>query len=129
MFDAQGTRIGGPQEEFPAIAYSLMVACDGAVYLCHDLDTRCWHSGAVVSGVARNASHVGIAIINDGSPSEGQLDGLVEAIIWVTGQVGRQLSLEGHKDAPYQTTCPGPDWAIWKGELSRKLYDRAMRGL
>lgn len=112
------------QEEFPAIAYTLLVDCRGDLYLCHALDVRCWHSGAVINGLARNASHVGIAFINDGFPTLGQLDGLAWAIVWCERQLGRELEVEGHKDAPYATRCPGDDWPGWRDTLMGYVRER-----
>ena len=103
-------------EKFPAIAYSLVVDCRGIVYLCHSLDVRSWHSGAVVNGIARNVSHIGIAIINDDCPPFAQLYGLSEAILWCEQALERELPWEGHKDS-FPTACPGPDWGGWSGSL------------
>lgn len=105
------------QEAFPGIAYTMVVDSEGTIYQCWDLDVRCWHSGAVVGGVARNASHVGIAIINDTDPSMDQLNGLADAIQLCEYQLDRPLTVEGHKDAPYPTACPGAHWQDWKPAL------------
>lgn len=102
------------QEAFPAIAYTLMVDYRGVVSLCHSLETRVWHSGAVVGGVARNASHVGVCWIGDTEPNAAQIRGLGEAISYVQHTLGRKLAVEGHRDAPYPTTCPGPTWPSWR---------------
>lgn len=105
------------QPEFPAIAYTIIVDDEGIPYLCHDLSTRVWHSGAVVNGVARNASHVGICYIGNYEPTAKQLLGMAVGIKWVQETLGRELSLlEGHKDQ-YATTCPGPTWPSWKSKL------------
>lgn len=106
------------QEDFPAIAYHLVVTADGTVNLCHDLTTRVWHSGAVVDGVARNASHIGICYAGDVEPNAQQLRGLASGIAWCERQLGRQLTVEGHKDAPYATACPGPMWPQWRGQIT-----------
>lgn len=105
------------RDPFPAIAYSFVIDGFGDLYRCHDLSTRCWHSGAVVDGVARNASHVGIAFIGDGSPSQVQVWGLGVAIDLIEAEIGRDLALEGHRDAPYATLCPGPGWPDWREGL------------
>lgn len=107
----------GAQENFPAIAYSLVVDGQGRVYLCHDLTTRCWHSGAVVGGIARNASHVGIVFIGNHSPTLPQVRGLAAAVCWAERELGRTLDVEGHRDPPYKTACPGPTWPAWKDTL------------
>lgn len=104
------------QEDFPGIAYTLVVPSDGTAYICHDLAVRTWHSGAVVDGIARNASHVGVAYIGDYQPNAAQLSGLAAAIGWVQAQLGRALTVEGHQSS-YPTECPGKDWPIWKQQL------------
>lgn len=112
--DADGTL-------FPAIAYTLVIPADGSVCLCHDLETRCWHSGAVINGVSRNRSHVGICYIGDVEPNEAQLAGLASAWRWVMGELGRDLPAEGHRDAPYPTSCPGPEWPHWLSAVTAHL--------
>jgi hypothetical protein len=104
------------QEEFPAVAYSLIVTADGSINLCHDLNIRCWHSGAVVNGVARNASHIGICWCGNTSPTPEQIQGLAGAIAWCEAQLGRRLEIEGHKDA-FATSCPGEGWPSWKDSV------------
>ena len=104
-------------QKFPAIAYTLVVEGDGRIVLCHDLDVRCWHSGAVIGGVSRNVSHVGIVYSGDVEPGPAQLVGLREAIAWATSQLGRSLQVEGHRDAPYATACPGPTWPGWRAAI------------
>jgi N-acetyl-anhydromuramyl-L-alanine amidase AmpD len=101
------------QEAFPAIAYHLIIDHAGAAYLCHDLDVRCWHNGAVVGGVARNRSHVGICWIGNDSPTAEQIRGMGEAIAWCEAQLGRALEVEGHSDSD-STQCPGPTWPSWR---------------
>lgn len=101
------------QEDFPAIAYTLIVALSGVVYLCHDLWARTWQSGAVVDGVARNRSHVGICYIGDYQPYPAQLRGLAIATVFCEQQLGCQLPTEGHGDV-YATPCPGPTWPDWR---------------
>jgi len=87
--------------------------------LCHDLDVKCWHSGAVINGVSRNTSHVGICWAGDSVPNDAQMEGLQEAVAFVRLQVGsrRMLPIEGHRDAPYATQCPGNRWREWIGLL------------
>lgn len=101
------------QEAFPGISYSLMVDGAGTIYQCWDLAVRCWHNGAVVNGIARNASHIGICFIGDDEPTEGQLAGLLGAVAWTEGQLRRRLDIEGHQDH-YATSCPGPLWPWWR---------------
>jgi hypothetical protein len=106
------------QEAFPAIAYHLIIPAAGYVVLCHDLSTRVWHSGAVVNGVARNTSHIGICYIGNREPSLAQLAGIRGALRWCEQQLGRPLEhIEGHRDAPYATACPGPTWPFWRDEI------------
>lgn len=103
-------------EQFPALAYHLMVCGEGKVYWCHDLDVRAWHHGGVVDGVARNASHIGVCYIGAYEPNEAQFEGLRRAIKWCEAQLGRRLEVEGHRDT-FSTRCPGATWAEWRGEL------------
>lgn len=106
------------QEVFPAVAYHLVIPAAGYVCLCHDLSTRTWHSGAVVNGVARNTSHVGICYIGAHEPSPAQLAGIRAALRWCEQQLGRPFeSIEGHRDAPYATACPGPTWPSWRNQI------------
>ena len=106
------------QEAFPAIAYHLVIPADGSVCVCHDLGTRVWHSGAVIGGVARNASHVGICYIGNVEPNEAQLAGIRAALRFCEAQLRRPLdSIEGHRDAPYATACPGPAWPAWASAI------------
>ena len=100
------------QEQFPAIAYTIVVTGDGAVNICHDLTVRCWHSGAVVNGVSRNVSHVGICYTGNVQPNSEQIEGLRRAIGWVEQQLGRRLTVEGHRSV-YATACPGPTMDQW----------------
>ena len=117
----QLTRDANPPNKtfFPAIAYTMVIEQDGRIVLCHDLDRRCWHSAAVISGIARNASHVGIVYCGDVAPNDRQIAGLRGAIDWVQAQLGRSLAVEGHKDAPYATQCPGNAWPAWRATLGR----------
>lgn len=97
---------------FPAIAYPLVVTRDGTIHLCLDLWLRSWHSGAVVAGVARNRSHVGVCWIGNYMPSYAQCRGMGRALAWLEWQLGRRLEVEGHKDS-MATQCPGPTWPGW----------------
>lgn len=99
---------------FPGIAYTFYVDGAGRVYRCWDFEVRCWHSGAVVDGIARNASHIGICYAGDYEPNERQIAGMAAAITWCQRYFGRSLTVEGHKDAPYSTLCPGLNWPKWK---------------
>lgn len=110
----------GAGQPFPALAYHLMVDASGDVYLCHDLETRCWHSAAVVRGVGRNQTHVAVCLIENGMPGSEQIKGAARAIVWCEQQLGRRLEIEGHGDA-YQTTCPGPNWHAWKSTLLEEV--------
>lgn len=102
---------------FPAIAYTIVVDAAGVVSLCHSLEIRPWHSGAVINGEHRNTTHMGICWIGNHTPNPAQLIGLKGAIDWVEGQLGRTLPVEGHRDAPYATACPGPTWPAWKAQI------------
>ena len=97
--------------KFPAIAYHLVVDGEGRVNLCHPLETVTWHSPP------HNDSHVAICFIGNTTPSAAQLVGLKHAVAWVRGELGREVPIEGHRDAPYATDCPGPTWPTWKGAI------------
>lgn len=102
----------GAQEDFPAIAYTLIVDGAGVAYWCHDLDRRVWHNGA--SG--HNESHVGICYIGDREPNAAQIRGLKAAIAFCQQQLGRTLTVSGHRDS-YSTSCPGPAWPQWRSAV------------
>lgn len=103
----------GTGQPFPGLAYTLFVEGDGEVFLAWDLSVRVWHSGAVVSGEARNLTHIGICYAGNVEPNQRQIEGLGHAIGWCQRQLGRTLTVEGHGDA-YSTSCPGPKWPEWK---------------
>lgn len=119
------------QEAFPAIAYHFFVDAAGTVYRCHDLDTRVWHSGAVVNGVARNASHIGICYAGNWEPSVNQRAGLRTAIALCEDELARPLTIEGHKDV-YATSCPGATWPLWLDDITPEdelMGEGALRAL
>jgi hypothetical protein len=105
---------------FPGLAYTYGVALDGNAQLAWDLETRVWHSAASVGGIARNRSNIGIVWIGDNAPTTKQVTGLAEAIVDSEKRLGRIFpdnKIEGHRDAPYPTTCPGPAWPSWRPQL------------
>jgi hypothetical protein len=105
----------GNNTPFPGIAYTFLVDGSGTPNLCHDLDVRTWHSAAVVNGLGRNLTHIGICYTGDQQPNDAQIQGLAEAVAWCQAQLGqRQLTIEGHRDPPYATACPGPAWNGWR---------------
>ena len=107
----------GNDTPFPGLAYTLFVEGTGDVILAHDLNVRVWHSAAVIDGKARNLTNVGICYAGDVEPNDAQRIGLRRAIKWVEGQLGRTLAIEGHRDAPYKTDCPGPRWPEWRANV------------
>ena len=107
----------GTGKPFPGIAYTILVTGDGVANLCWDLDVRTWHSAAKINNISRNLSHVGICYTGNVEPNKDQIKGLGEAISWVQGQLGRVLPVEGHRDPPYNTDCPGPAWPAWKNSV------------
>ncbi|MFN8556465.1 MAG: peptidoglycan recognition family protein [Dehalococcoidia bacterium] len=111
----------GTGRPFPGIAYTIVVTADGTPHLCWDLDTAVWHSAAVVGGHGRNLTHVGLCYTGDDGPNAAQIGGLAAAIAWVEERLGRRLAIEGHRDAPYATACPGPRWPGWRADLERAL--------
>lgn len=108
---------------FPAIAYTILVTGDGIPNLCHDLDRRTWHSAAIVDGLSRNLTRIGICFTGVSEPNAAQIAGLAEAIDWCERQLGRQLPIEGHRDAPYATKCPGSNWPSWRARLEEQLAE------
>jgi hypothetical protein len=112
----------GNNTPFPGIAYTFLVDGTGTPNLCHDLSVRTWHSAALVNGLGRNLTHVGICYTGNQRPNEAQIRGIAEAIRWCQDQLGgRQLTIEGHRDPPYATQCPGPAWNQWLGEVLTEL--------
>jgi hypothetical protein len=115
-----------PKTPFPAIAYTMVVDGAGTVYLCHNPTTRVWHSGAVIGGVSRNISHASICWIGNTQPTAAQIVGLARGIVWQERSLGRHLPLEGHRDAPYSTSCPGPAWPGWRVALELEVGRRRL---
>ena len=112
----------GNNTPFPGIAYTFLIDATGAANLCYDLDVRTWHSAAVVNGLGRNLTNIGICYTGDQQPTDVQIHGLALAIRWCQGQLGgRQLAIEGHRDPPYPTQCPGPAWNEWLGAVQAEL--------
>jgi hypothetical protein len=109
------------QEPFPGIAYSLIVDGAGIAYLCWNLNIRVWHSGAVIDGVSRNKNYIGICFIGNGTPNAAQIECLARSVVWCEKKLGRWLKIEGHKDAPYPTSCPGNTWPMWKPKLLSRI--------
>ncbi len=101
------------QEDFPAIAYHFMIDDVGDYHILHDLDRRVWHSGAP----GANNTKVGICYIGNHTPNQMQLDGIKKAIQYSQNELGKTLSIEGHKYR-YATSCPGPTWPGWKKEIT-----------
>lgn len=114
----------GTGTPFLGLAYTLVIDGAGAVYLAWDLDRRVWHSGAVVDGVSRNVTHVGMVYLGDREPNGLQLWGMARAIDWLERDLGRPLTIEGHKDS-IPTSCPGLAWPTWKPVLVGLLQDLA----
>lgn len=100
----------GAQEDFPAIAYHIIVTGDGTANWCHDLDRRVWHNG----GSGRNERAIGLCYVGNVEPNDDQKRGLRRAVVWCQEQLGRPLAVAGHRDAPYPTQCPGPTWPGWR---------------
>lgn len=100
------------QEQFPAIAYHLGVDWEGEVAYLQDLDRRVWHSAAP----GANNTSVGIVYTGNVRPNDRQIAGLKAAIAFCEQQLGRSLTIYGHKDS-YPTQCPGALWPGWKDEL------------
>lgn len=103
----------GAQESFPGIAYHLVVDEVGDVHLCQDLDRYVWHS----AGPGANDATIGLCYTGNHEPNEAQLQGLRSAIKWCEAQLGRSLTIHGHKDN-YATACPGPTWPSWKEKVT-----------
>jgi hypothetical protein len=110
---------------FPGLAYTYGVPLSGTPVQAWPLETRVWHSAAHVNGIPRNASHIGVVFIGDGVPTPQQIRGIAEAILDSEKKLNAQgnavratsKTVEGHKDAPYPTSCPGSAWPTWKPAL------------
>lgn len=102
----------GNDTPFPGLAYTLFVEGTGRVVLAWDLSRRVWHSAAVIAGLGRNYTHVGICYAGDREPNNLQLAGLATALRWCQKQLGRELVAEGHGWV-YSTSCPGPTSHLW----------------
>lgn len=102
----------GAQEEFPELAYHYMVEGAGQPFLCNDLNKRVWGSGAPT----HNETRVHVCYIGDREPTKAQRAGIRACIIDAQQRLGRTLTIEGHRDA-YATSCPGPTWPSWRGEV------------
>jgi len=100
------------QLDFPAIAYHLFVEASGAVYWCHDFDRRTWGS----DGPGVNERGVHICYSGNRAPTAEQLGGIRTAIRFAQHQLGRSLTVEGHKDRS-STSCPGPHWPSWRAAV------------
>jgi hypothetical protein len=101
---------------FPGIAYTLFVEADGKTVLGNQLTVACWHS----NGPGRNQHYVGICFAGNGAPNDAQMTAMGQAIGWVQKQLGKKLTIEGHKDAS-QTECPGPQWPSWKQTVINRI--------
>jgi hypothetical protein len=99
---------------FPTLAYHLFVEHDGSVYYANDLGLRTWHN----AGAGHNNTHIGICYAGNVEPSAAQIFGLARAIAWCQRQLRRDLPVTGHKDAPYDTHCPGDAWPVWKPSVT-----------
>jgi hypothetical protein len=113
----------GANQPFPGVAYHVVVTADGVANVCNPLTKRVWHSAAVVNGVARNASHGAICFTGDGRPNANQILGIAAGLDHMEKIAGRQLLVEGHRDA-MRTSCPGTDWPGWWPEVERALAKR-----
>lgn len=106
----------GNDTPFPGLAYTFFVEQDGKTSMAWDLNVACWHSAA--SG--RNNTYVGICYAGDVAPNDEQMTGMAQAIGYCQKQLGRKLTVEGHKDA-YSTECPGPQWPAWKQTVLNRI--------
>lgn len=102
---------------FPGLAYTFFVELNGKTSQAWDLNVACWHAGAG----NRNVINVGICYAGDVAPSEAQITALAQTIGYVQKAVGRKLGIEGHKDIPYNTSCPGDAWPAWKPKVVERI--------
>jgi hypothetical protein len=98
---------------FPGLAYTFFVEQDGKTSMAWDLKTEVWHS----AGPGRNTQYVGICYAGDVEPNQAQISGMAQAIGYCQRQLGKGLSVEGHKDGYADTICPGPKWPAWKQQV------------
>ena len=109
---------------FPGLAYTMFVEESGRVVLAWDLKVRVWHSAAVVAGIARNLSHIGICYAGNVKPNAAQKRGMANALSWCERQLGRELTVEGHGWV-YATACPGGTSHDWVPEVRAMALERS----
>lgn len=101
---------------FPGLAYSMFVEGTGRVVLAWPLTTRVWHSAAVINGLGRNYTSIGICYAGNAEPNAAQKLGLADALRWCEQQLGKRLLVEGH-GWQYNTLCPGSTSRAWVPEV------------
>lgn len=108
----------GANVPFPTLAYTFFIEGDGKPILANDLGLACWHS----NGPGRNEHYVGICYSGDVAPNEAQKTSMAQAIGYCQKQLGRKLTIEGHKESGGSTTeCPGPQWPGWKNDVITRI--------
>lgn len=109
----------GNDTPFPGLAYALFVEGTGRVIRAWDLATRVWHSAAVIGGLGRNYTSIGICYSGNVEPNPAQKQGLADALRWCEQQLGRRLQVEGHGWV-YSTACPGSTSHTWVAEVAER---------
>jgi hypothetical protein len=108
----------GANVPFPGLAYTFFVEQDGKVVMAWDLARAPWHS----NGPGRNTHYIGICYAGDVAPNDAQITGMAQAIGFAQRQLGKKLTIEGHKEAGGSNTeCPGPQWPSWKQTVINRI--------
>lgn len=99
-----------PRERFrphlKAIGYHFVIYRDGSIHKGRDLDEM----GAHAKGA--NKGSVGICLVGNGRFTPAQWSALDALIKELCISLGRDLDVQGHRDATTGTKCPGFDVAV-----------------
>ena len=97
----------------PGICYTYMIGADGTIWYVSDIENVVFSQGSVDYPGDENRWGVGICLlgcfINGQEPTTAQMASLEKLITHISGMVGKQLAVWGHKDV-IQTQCPGDSW-------------------
>lgn len=107
----------GNNTPFPGLAYTFFVEQDGKTSQAWTLDTAVWHS----AGPGRNQHYIGVCYSGDVVPNEAQMTAMAQVIGYCQKQLGKKLTVEGHKDAYPDTECPGPQWPGWRQTVMDRI--------
>ena len=100
-------------QKWPGIAYPFVIAPDGTIFQCDDLDRRTYHAGNT------NTRSIGICLIGDfrteGSkekPTEAQMMSLYLLVKELQRTLPKLKIIKGHQECPGYSwkNCPGDTW-------------------